>query len=70
MGAQLWGGLIFGSLALGYWTYGRRQGNSLAQICAVALGTLPFFVPSTLGMIATGVLLAAIPPLTGWYVSR
>ena len=70
MGAQLWGGLIFGALGMGYWTYGRRQQDILAQICAAAMVTLPFFVPSAIGMIATGLFFCVVPIATARFIGR
>jgi hypothetical protein len=54
-------GLLFGACGIGYFTYGRRQGNKVALVAGLALMAFPYFVSSVLGMIMVGCVLLALP---------
>ena len=54
-------GLLFSSVGLGYFIYGRRQNRKLALLAGIALMVSPYFVPSTLAMVVTGGLLMSLP---------
>jgi len=56
----LWG-VVFGSIGLGFFVYGRRQRAVVPLICGVALVILPYLVSSTLLLVAIGVLLIVVP---------
>jgi hypothetical protein len=56
----LWG-LLFSSIGLGYFLYGRKQRAIVPLVCGVALMIYPYFVPNVGALIAIGVVLAAIP---------
>ena len=56
----LWG-VIFGSIGLGFFVYGRRQRAVVPLICGVALVVMPYLVSSTLLLVAIGIVLMAIP---------
>lgn len=56
----LWG-LLFGSIGLGYFIYGRRQGNKVALLAGLGLMIYPYFVSSTLFMVLLGCVLLALP---------
>lgn len=53
--------LIFSSIGLGYFIYGRKQKHKIAFYAGIALMVYPYFVTGTLGMITTGVLLMLAP---------
>lgn len=59
--ASLFWGLIFGSIGLGYFVYGKKQRQPVPLVCGIALMVYPYFVGGTLAMIAIGVALMAIP---------
>ncbi|MCX7099435.1 MAG: hypothetical protein NTV43_16180 [Methylococcales bacterium] len=59
--AQLLWGLLFGSIGLGFFVYGKKQGRLIPFVCGVALMVYPYFVPNELAMVITGVVLVAIP---------
>lgn len=56
----LWG-LLFGSLGLGFFVYGRRQRAIVPLVCGLALMVFPYFVPNILLLVAIGVVLVAVP---------
>jgi len=56
----LWG-LLFGSIGLGFFVYGRRQRTVAPLVCGVALMIFPYFVSNTILLVILGVALIAIP---------
>jgi len=56
----LWG-MIFGSIGLGFFVYGKKQGAVVPLACGLALMIFPYFVSSTLLLVAIGAALIAIP---------
>ena len=56
----LWG-LLFGSVGLGYFQYGRKQKAVIPLACGLLLMGFPYFVSDTLAIVAIGALLIAIP---------
>lgn len=62
--AWLMWGLLFGSIGLGYFLYGKKQSAIIPLICGLALMIFPYFVSSTLWLVVTGAALIAIP----WFV--
>ncbi|HKH43511.1 MAG TPA: hypothetical protein VKM72_02490 [Thermoanaerobaculia bacterium] len=58
---SLFWGLIFGSIGLGFFVYGKKQGAVIPLVCGLALMIFPYFVSSTLLLVAIGAALIAIP---------
>ena len=56
----LWG-LLFGSIGLGFFVYGRRQRMVVPLVCGVALMIFPYFVSNTMLLVIVGVALIAVP---------
>jgi len=56
----LWG-VLFGSIGLGFFVYGRRQKVVVPLVCGVALMIFPYFVSNPLLLVTLGVVLIAIP---------
>ncbi len=56
----LWG-LLFGSIGLGFFVYGRRQKTVVPLACGVALMIFPYFVSNTILLVILGVALIVIP---------
>lgn len=56
----LWG-LLFGSVGLGFFLYGKKQRVVVPLVCGLALMVFPYFVSNTLLLVAIGVVLIAIP---------
>jgi hypothetical protein len=59
--AQLFWGLIFGSIGLGFFVYGRKQRAVIPLICGITLMIYPYFVSNTILLLLIGALLCAIP---------
>lgn len=59
--AQLLWGLLFGSIGLGYFIYGKKQRVVVPLVCGVALMVYPYFVSNPYGLVAIGIALTAIP---------
>lgn len=57
---MLWG-LLFGSIGLGYFIYGKKQKAVVPLVCGLALMLFPYFVSKVLLLVGIGVLLTAIP---------
>lgn len=56
----LWG-LLFSSIGLGFFVYGKKQRAVVPLVCGVALMLFPYFVSNTILLVAIGVVLMAIP---------
>ena len=54
-------GLLFSSIGLGFFIYGRRQKVAMPLLCGLALMVYPYFISSNALLIAIGVALMAIP---------
>jgi hypothetical protein len=53
--------LLFGSIGLGYFIYGKKQNAVVPLVCGVALMVFPYFVSNALLLVGIGVTLSAIP---------
>jgi hypothetical protein len=56
----LWG-LLFGSVGLGFFLYGKKQRAVVPLVCGLALMVYPYFVSNTLLLVAIGVVLMGVP---------
>jgi hypothetical protein len=56
----LWG-VLFGSIGLGYFIYGRRQKSPVALVCGLLLIGFSYFIDNTYAIVAVGAVLVAIP---------
>jgi predicted membrane protein len=56
----LWG-VLFGSVGLGFFIYGRKQRRVVPLVCGLALMVFPYFISGTILLVAIGVVLIAIP---------
>ena len=54
-------GLVFSSIGLGFFIYGRKQKLAMPLICGIALMVYPYFVSNNALLVAIGVALIAIP---------
>jgi hypothetical protein len=59
--STLWWGLLFGSIGLGFFVYGRKQRAIVPLVCGIALMVFPYFVSGTAWLLIVGVVLVAIP---------
>ena len=56
----IWG-VIFGSIGLGYFVYGKKQSSLVPLVCGLGLMAFPYFVSNTVVLVIVGVLLSALP---------
>lgn len=56
----LWG-LLFGSIGLGFFVYGRKQRAAVPLVCGMALMVFPYFISNTILIVAVGIALMALP---------
>lgn len=56
----LWG-LLFGSMGLGFFVYGKRQKAIVPLVCGLALMIFPYFVSDTIPLVGIGIMLMAVP---------
>ena len=61
MTAVLLWGLLFGSIGLGYFIYGRKQSAPVPLVCGLALMMFPYFLSNVPVMVGIGIALIAIP---------
>lgn len=56
----LWG-VLFGSVGLGYFLYGKKQRAAVPLVCGIALMAFPYFIANTVVLVVVGIALAAVP---------
>jgi hypothetical protein len=56
----LWG-LLFGSIGLGFFIYGKRQKAVVPLVCGLVLMIFPYFISNAILLVAIGVALVALP---------
>lgn len=60
IGVLLWG-LLFSSIGLGFFIYGKKQSAAMPLLTGVALMVFPYFVANVYLLVAIGVALIALP---------
>ncbi len=60
MESLLWG-LLFGSIGMGYFVYGKKQGRFVPILSGIALIVFPYFVENTIFLVLVGIALMALP---------
>ncbi|MFA6012059.1 MAG: hypothetical protein WC799_18855 [Desulfobacteraceae bacterium] len=58
---QLFLGLIFGSVGMGFFVYGKKQGKMIALISGISLCVIPYVVSNTIVLTVLGLLLVGLP---------
>jgi hypothetical protein len=53
--------MLFGSIGLGYFIYGKRQRAPVPLICGVTLMVYPYFISNNVVLVAIGAVLMAVP---------
>jgi hypothetical protein len=61
----LWG-LLFSSVGLGYFLYGKKQKAVVPLVCGLALIIYPYFISNVPLLVGIGVVLMAIPYFLRW----
>jgi hypothetical protein len=56
----LWG-VLFSSIGLGFFIYGKKQRAPVPLVCGIALMAYPYFIPNVIALVAVGIVLTAIP---------
>jgi predicted membrane protein len=59
-GVLLWG-LLFSSIGLGFFLYGKKQRAVVPLVCGLVLMIYPYFIPNVMVLVAIGVVLIAVP---------
>lgn len=59
-GVLLWG-LLFSSIGLGFFLYGRKQRAAVPLVCGLVLMIYPYFIPDVIALVAIGLALSAVP---------
>ena len=60
-GGELFASLIFGTIGMGYFAYGKKQANFLMLGTGIALMVYPYLVPGLGMMILIGIALMIFP---------
>jgi hypothetical protein len=56
----LWG-VLFSSIGLGFFIYGKKQNNLIVLLCGVALMIGPYFITNSYILVLLGVIIMAVP---------
>ena len=56
----LWG-LLFGSIGLAYFVYGKKQKAPVPLVCGFSLMAFPYFVSNVILLVGIGLVLAVLP---------
>lgn len=54
-------GVLFSSIGLGFFIYGRKQQKPVPLLCGLTLMIYPYFVSTTLPLFAVGTVLTVLP---------
>ena len=56
----LWG-LLFSSIGLGFFLYGKKQRAVVPLVCGLVLMIYPYFIPNVFAVVVIGIVLTAVP---------
>lgn len=59
--ATLMWGLLFGSIGLGFFVYGKKQKAVVPLLCGIGLMIFPYFISNVYVLVILGVVLMALP---------
>lgn len=54
-------GVLFGSIGLGFFIYGKKQAMVVPLVSGLALMVYPYFMPNAVALVLAGLVLIAIP---------
>ena len=54
-------GVVFGSIGVGYFIYGKKQEKLIPLVAGIALCGFPYFMPNAYAMVIVGAILTAAP---------
>jgi len=58
--------VLLGSIGLGYFVYGKRQGNAVSLAAGVGLMVIPYFIGNHYVLSAAGIGLMFLPMFIAW----
>jgi hypothetical protein len=63
LGSEAWllWGVVFGSIGLAYFVYGKKQQRFVPLLCGIALMVYPYFISNTVLLVAVGLVISAVP---------
>jgi hypothetical protein len=53
--------LLFSSIGLGFFIYGKKQRAVVPLVCGIALMVYPYFISNVMLLVGIGVVLMAVP---------
>jgi len=56
----MWG-ILFGSIGLGFFVYGKKQKAIIPILCGIGLMVSPYFISNIYILILTGIVLVVMP---------
>ncbi len=56
----MWG-MVFGSIGMGYFVYGKKQARAIALLSGIGLCVFPYFVSNVYLMVLIGIAFMAFP---------
>jgi hypothetical protein len=56
----IWG-VLFGSIGLGYFVYGKKQNAIVPLLSGIGLILFPYFIPNFVILVGAGLLCVALP---------
>jgi len=56
----LWG-MLFGSIGLGFFIYGKRQRAIVPLVTGIVLSVFPYFITDVYWLVITGIAIIAVP---------
>jgi hypothetical protein len=59
--SQLVWAMLFGSIGVGFFVYGKKQKVVMPLVAGIALLIFPYFIPNVYFMVIVGVALLALP---------
>lgn len=59
-------GLIFGSVGMGFFVYGKKQRRWMALISGITLCVIPYALSNPLMLMVAGLVLVALPFMFKW----
>jgi hypothetical protein len=54
-------GVLFGSVGIGFFIYGRKQRAVVPLLCGLALMVVPYFIPNAWLLFGVGFVLVVVP---------
>jgi hypothetical protein len=56
----MWG-VLFGSIGLGFWVYGKKQKVIMPFLSGIGLMVIPYFISNVFVLVITGIAFITIP---------